>query len=342
MKAKYLSIAVAAVLATLSTLTSCNEDWSEEQYTHYLSFRAPLNSLGVTDLYVPYSRKDTLGNFTKGSGLSNYDLPVIISGSTTNSGDVTVRVAYDPDTLATLNYARFQSRKDLYYNDMSSYATFPESITIKGGENVGLLPIDFNFKDIDMAQKWVLPLTIVDEGSSLPSHPRKNYAKAMLRVYPFNDYSGNYSGSSMKIATSDAPDYATVKSTITGYVVNDSTIFFYAGDIDEDRTDRANYKVYCVFRPYSSDGDRGAAHFYAENDDMNFQGQDGTYIIQEQMDDTQPYLMHRYLTIRDIKYTFDDYTSVPDYRTNWLIQGTLILERQLNTQIPDEDQAIEW
>lgn len=53
-----------------------------------------------------------------------------------------------------------------------------------------------------MLEKWVLPLTIVDDGAyDYQSHPRKNYAKALLKVVPFNDYSGSYTASSMKVYT---------------------------------------------------------------------------------------------------------------------------------------------
>jgi len=33
---------------------------------------------------------------------------------------------------------------------------------------------------------------------------------------------------------------------------------------------------------------------------------------------------------------------VPNVDINYKVSGSLILERQLNTQIPDEDQSIEW
>lgn len=337
-------MAAVAMLAGVSMLTSCNEDWSAEQYTHYVSFRAPLNDLGVTSLYVPYSRKDTLGNFVYGSGKSTYNMPVIISGSTTNKSEVTVHFANDPDTLATLNYARFQNRKDLYYTDMAQYATYPENITIHSGQDVGLLPLDFDFNGIDMSEKWVLPLTIVDNASyNYQSHPRKNYAKALLRVFPFNDYSGDYSGSSLKISLADAPENATVKSTIRGYVVNDSTIFFYAGDVNEERTDRANYKVYAVFQPSATNKKAGDVRFYSDNPQLDLKvKQQAAFSIQEQMDEVQPYLEHRYVVISNIEYEYNDYTSVPNYVTRWLASGTLTLERKINTQIPDEDQAIEW
>ena len=76
---------------------------------------------------------------------------------------------------------------------------------------------------------------------------------------------------------------------------------------------------------------------------MNFQvNKTASYTITEQMDEIRPYLLHRYLTINNIDYTFSDYTMVPNVDINYKVSGSLILERQLNTQIPDEDQQIEW
>ncbi len=51
----------------------------------------------------------------------------------------------------------------------------------------------------------------------------------------------------MKIFVTGDEANATAKSIIRGYVVDDKTIFFYAGDIDESRTDRAKYKVFARF-----------------------------------------------------------------------------------------------
>jgi len=60
------------------------------------------------------------------------------------------------------------------------------------------------------------------------------------------------------------------------------------------------------------------------------------------MDPLRPYLMHRFITINNIDYEYTDYTMVPNVDINYVVNGSLILERKLNTQIPDEDQAIEW
>ena len=33
---------------------------------------------------------------------------------------------------------------------------------------------------------------------------------------------------------------------------------------------------------------------------------------------------------------------IPGFEVKYKVEGSLILERKINTQIPDEDQAIEW
>ena len=65
--------------SALATLTACNDEWKEEQYTQYVSFRAPLGKLGVTNVYVPYSRRNADKTFVEGSGLSSYQLPTFNS-----------------------------------------------------------------------------------------------------------------------------------------------------------------------------------------------------------------------------------------------------------------------
>ncbi|HZH74005.1 MAG TPA: hypothetical protein VFD91_16030 [Mariniphaga sp.] len=59
------------------------------------------------------------------------------------------------------------------------------------------------------------------------------------------------------------------------------------------------------------------------------------------MDELLPYLMHRYITV-NLSYSYDDITSVPNHPISYEVIGSMISERKINTQIPDEDQAIEW
>lgn len=328
MKVKY---SLLFSLAVMMICSSCNEEWKEEQFENYISFKAPINSEGVSRINVSY----------KSAEPSTYQVPLIVSGSTTNNKTYNVHIGLDTDTLDVLNYERFNNRKDLYYRVLDPrFYTFPETVQIKAGENTGLLPIEFNLEGLDLTDKWVLPLTIEDapDGSYTPNY-RKHYRKALLRVMPFNDYSGNYSGTNYKSYLAGAENEAAiVKSLIMTYVVDDETIFFYAGTVDETRTDRKNYKIKARFNT-----DRNTVELFTENDQMKFR-QKGTptFYIEETMDPLRPYLLHKTITIMDIDYYFVDYTTVPGAELEYHVMGDLTMERQINTQIPDEDQSIEW
>lgn len=351
MKQKYVIFALAAAALAV---TSCNEEWKEEQYEHYVSFRAPLNEQGTTNIYVPYTRK-TEGEPVFGAGKSSYQLPMIVSGSTTNDRDITVHIAHDPDTLVVLNHARYSTRMDLYYRDMGSeqfsYASYDETAGIEAGKRVGLMTINFDFNNIDMSDKWVLPLQILDDSSyGYQSNPRKNYSKALLRVFPFNNYSGDYSGTLLTNKVVDDSgvdtDVSITKNQVRGYVVDDNTIFTYAGIVDEDYTDRKRYKIFFKFL---GDENGGAVEISCRNaDEIGFAttpGVTASYRLQSAMDATRPYLEHRYVIINNIDYYFNYILSDVGVETTYVryhITGSMTLSRDINTQIPDEDQAIEW
>ena len=330
---KKLSILAASLMGLLMLVTSCNDEWKDEQYEQYVSFRAPLNSAGVTEIYVPYTRHNADGTVMTGEGKSYYDLPVIVSGSTNNAKDRTVHFSYDPDTLNTLNYARFSTRTDLFYHDMSNYATFSPTLDIKKGENVGLLRLNFDFKahegttsqvgDLDMAEKWVLPVQILDDPSyNYTSHPRKNYAKAMLRIFPFNDFSGDYSSASLKIYVQGDEANASTVSEKRCYVVDEN-----------------NYKIFARFNGTTA----GALEIWTDNPKIKLNvKKEASFRVVESMDAQQPYLKHRYVIINNLNYSFVDYTSVNGSEMPWEVSGSMTLERKINTQIPDEDQAIQW
>lgn len=310
---------------------ACNDEWTAEQYVRYVSFKAPLNDEGVTPIYIRY----------RGDSVSNYKLPLIMSGSTTNDQNVNVKIALDPDTLNQLNFEQFQSRIDLYYKQLDDrFFTMPQSVNFKAGEDMALLDIDFTFKDIDLADKWILPLTITkDPENRYTAHPRKNYKKALLRIIPFNNYSGTYGSTNLNIYIRGGENGAPiVKNNIKVYVVNDSTVFFYAGMVDEDRIDRHNYKVYAYF-----DTKTKQVTLYSDNPEMKFKSNaTPVFSVEETMDVTYPYLLKRTIIIKGIDYNYSDYSSseVVDYE--FTVRGLITMERRINTQIPDEDQAIEW
>lgn len=160
-------------MTVLLFISSCNDEWEKEQYQSYVSFKAPINERGVTRINVRY----------KSEGLVTYQLPLIVSGTKTNDKDMTVHVAVDSDTLRTLNLERFQSRTDLYYQELgTSFFTMPETVNIKSGENTSLINIDFSLKNIDLSEKWVLPLTIVDDQSSIGSSSASTYGNSPFCV----------------------------------------------------------------------------------------------------------------------------------------------------------------
>ena len=325
----YLIILVATALCS-----SCNNEWEDEQYESYISFKAPVNAdTGVTDVYVRY----------KEDGKVTYRLPVIVSGSNTNQKDMDIHVAVDLDTLNTLNRERFSTREELWYEALEENKfEFPEVIHIPAGSNVALLDVDFKLNNLNMVNKWVLPLTIVDNASyNYQSHPRKNYAKALLKIIPFNDYSGSYSTTTMEVYIKNQDGSFDKKplttNTRTAYVVDDNTIFFYAGLMGEELEQRETYKICMHFDEENMTVDITAPHkeeIYFKNNVIP------NYSVAEIMDSTRPYLMHRYVSFT-IDYDFADVTSAPE-PIYYKVQGTTMLERNFNKQIPDEDQQIEW
>ena len=330
------------ILATVALSSSCNNEWEDEQYEQYVSFKAPIlaNSEGVTDIYVRY----------KADGKVTYQLPVIISGSTVNEQDRDVHIEVDKDTLKTLNIERFSvTRPELWYSELEENKyEFPEVVHIPAGSSVELLNIDFNLQGIDMLEKWVLPLTIVDNPSyNYQSHPRKNYAKALLRVIPFNNYSGSYTSSSMKVYTyiNGVPDTnARTMDKRTGYVIDNNSVFFYAGLINEDM-DKDIRKKYKINVHFKEDGTLDMEPDDPTNE-MEFK-LIGTPIYSSTsiMDATRPYLERRYVQIM-FEYDFQDFTyggsGTEVIPIKYRVEGSMTLQRNINTQIPDEDQQIEW
>lgn len=49
----------------------------------------------------------------------------------------------------------------------------------------------------------------------------------------------------------------------------------------------------------------------------------------------------QYVQLR-FEYEFEDVTTNPDAPIGYLVKGSMTLQRDYNTQIPDEDQQIQW
>nr|WP_256596163.1 DUF4973 domain-containing protein [Bacteroides ovatus] len=86
-----------------------------------------------------------------------------------------------------MNIERFSiHRPGLWYTALEEDKyDFPKTVHISAVPLWKQLNIDFNLQGIDMLEKWVLPLTIVDDPSyNYKSHPRKNYAKSIVACNP--------------------------------------------------------------------------------------------------------------------------------------------------------------
>lgn len=324
--------------------TSCNNEWEDEQFHQLVSFNATLNDNGVSPLYIRYNAGGTV----------TYDLPIIMSGSTMNTHDRLIHVALDKDTMDILNQEQYGNREELYYQLLNSqYYSFEDTVTMPAGQCVTTMPIKFtlggtrNSNPLDLTEKWMLPLTIVDDPAyDYQSNPQKHYGKALLEVSPFNDYSGTYSATQYKIYL-EGQSTAFTTSTSTAYVHDDETIFLYAGMRNVDYLDRHKYKVYVRFTNERIDLKKRKVEIWSDNADpatgnaFQIGANESYYTMSEEMDAVQPYMKHVYITLY-LNYTFEDYTTSPGIRMKYTVDGTLSLQRNLNTLIPDEDQQIQW
>lgn len=326
----YLFIAFISAICC----ASCNDEWVNEQYSQLVSFKAEPNSEGVTFAYMRYNPQ----------GKVTYNLPVVISGSTLNSQSRTVHIGLDLDTLAVLNRERFGHQQALYFKvPTSNYYTFPETIEVPAGQSTAVVPVEFTLGDLDQSDKWVLPLTILDDPSyNYKANPRKYYKKALLRINPYNDYSGTYSGTLLKVILEGDTNNPLTLAEYRTYVADDKTIFLYAGSKNIDSEDRKQYKIFIQFTDEKVDLLNNKLKIYTDNPNikLNVVGQP-SYSKTEAMDAAKPYLKHVYITL-NLQYNFVDYTSVPGTVINYTVTGSLSMQRDLNTLIPDLDQQIQW
>lgn len=335
-KIYYYILALTAILIC----SSCNNEWEDELYKNAISF----GQNGVQDVHVRY----------KTGGKVTYRLPIVVSGSRQNAKDYLVKVAVDRDTLNTMNFERFRYRDDLYYNYLDEkYWTSPTEVVIPAGQNTATLDIELALSGINLSQRWVLPLTIVDD-SSYEANYRKHYRKAMLNILPFNDYSGKYSASAgyvyNKALGGIDPNNGDKKpqsmSSKELYVVDDNTLFFYAGLTAEELQERETYKINTEFRLNDYQDEDGSTSGYivltAPNaEKIGFKFISGTVNVKTEMDAVILDLEHKYtrLTLHyEYSYLIPNSTAKIDY----IFKGTMTMERKRYLNIPDEDQAIVW
>ncbi|GAB6119562.1 DUF4973 domain-containing protein [Dysgonomonas termitidis] len=329
---KYIYYLFFAMFAAICC-TSCNNEWEDEQYENFVSFKANPNTLGVTPIYVRY----------KAEGKVTYQLPLIMSGSKMNNMSWTINIGLDPDTLVLVNKEAFGHREELYFRQLETkHYEMPGSVGIPAGSYTSTIPIDFELAGLDQTYKWLLPLKILEDPSYQVNY-HKYYQRAMLQVNPFNDYSGTYSGTLYQIYLLPDKTRPLNLSEVKTYVVDDETIFFYAGLRTEDFLDRKLYKIYARFTDERVDLRKRKLELYTDNPLINLKVEGVPYYtVDESMDPVKTYLKLIDINLGDLNYSFDDYTTIPGTPIRYSMSGILSMQRRLNTLIPDEDQQIQW
>lgn len=347
MKKIYLYLTV--LIGALFIFYGCNDEWESELYTRMISLKAPINRDDVSVIYLRYKPNDEKVTFK---------LPVVVSGSRTNDRDYTVRIGVDNDTLKDLNYDKYTNRTDLYYKQLpENFYELPSTTChIPAGTDVAHFNIDFKFSGLDLVEKWVLPLTVLPDASySLNTY--KGRQKALLWIMPFNDYSGTYNAASMYVYFGDNTTKYMTASTRETRVVDENTIFFYAGITEELAENRGDFKVKCEFLPpevveeiidtQTEEGTglfvkRGKLVLSAENPDLEFEViGEPTYDIKEELDIDRPHIIKRFFTLT-MEYKYKDKVSSENMVFPYRCKGTMLMQRNVSTLVPDEDQAIFW
>ncbi|HBL34494.1 MAG TPA: hypothetical protein DDZ96_11865 [Porphyromonadaceae bacterium] len=346
---KNLYFYLIILFGALFCLSGCNNEWEDELYTRMVSLKAPINRDDVSIIYLRYKPNDST---------VTYKLPVIVSGSQTNDRDYNVRIDVDNDTLNALNIDKYAARTDLYYHQLpeSFYELPSQTCHIPAGSDVALFDINFKFSGLDLVEKWVLPLTVLPDASySLNTY--KGRQKALLWIMPFNDYSGNYNAGSMYVYFGNNTTKYMTASTREARVVDENTIFFYAGITEELAENRGDFKVKCEFLPPdevteikdSRTGDgtglyvkKGRLILSADNPALEFEViGESTYEMKEELDKDRPHIIKRFFTLT-MEYKYKDSDSSQNMVFPYRCKGTMILQRNISTLIPDEDQAVFW
>lgn len=154
-----------------------------------------------------------------------------------------------------------------------------------------------------------------------------------MRIVPFNDYSGKYSIAA-EIWDRGRPQNEQKPLTVpfrNAYVVDEKTVFFFAGATEEEALDRREYKIKASF----NEGNKTVT-LSCDNPAIRFAQQRGTFTVKKEKDGVLPYLERTYTTVF-LEYEYSDISN-PTFPIDYRFVGSMILERKRNTLIPDEDQ----
>jgi hypothetical protein len=312
------------ILTGLLLGTACNKEWNQELYVQEVSFARN----GVVKVNAKYKSQ---------GGVVTVKVPVVVSGSTGNSDDIEVTIAIDKDTIQNLNFDRFRLRSDLYFKELpeAHYSFKSMTTTIPRGSLQGYFELELKLEGLDLINNYMLPVKIVSTSKDNVVK-RRWYSKSLMHIIPFNDYSNKYSNAGL-IWNRDVPQNGQTALTTphrTAWVVDENTVFFFAGNIDEESYDRTKYKIMARFNADST------VTLTAPDAAIGFAQQKGTYSISKRKDELQPYLEKTYITM-NLEYWYSDIANLA-FPINYRFVGPLTLEKVKNSQIPDEDQQVQF
>lgn len=322
---------------TLLIYSSCNNEWEDELYKNAISFAQN----GVQDIHIRY----------KTGGEVTYRLPIVVSGSRENDKNYLVKVAIDKDTLNTMNFERFRYRDDLYFKYLEdNFWNIPSyEVVIPAGQNTATLDITFSLSNINMSQHWILPFTIEDDPDYEANH-RKHYRKSLLNIIPFNDYSGKYGATAGYVynkALGGLQDKnPQTLATKELFVVDENSVFFYAGLTEETLKERELYKVNATFKMNDKEDEDGSTSgtvtMTAPNADaIGFKQISGSINIKTEMDPLLLYLEHKYIVLT-LEYEYSYLIPNTSAKFDYIFKGNMVMKRDRNIYIPDENQAMIW
>ncbi|GAB3020325.1 DUF4973 domain-containing protein [Niabella terrae] len=310
------------ILPVLLICIACNKEWTEELFVKEVAFAKN----GVVTVYAKF--KDE-------GGLVPVKVPVILGGSTRNNADIQVTIDIDADTLTDLNFDRFRLREDLYFHQLpqKNYAFKSMTTTIPKGADIGYFDLDLKLEDLNLINKYILPVKIVSTSLDNVSSYRW-YKKSLMQIIPFNDFSGSYSNAGLvwNRDVSENSQTALTTTNRTAWVVDERSVFFFAGVVDEDAYDREKYKIIARFNEDST------VTLSAPDPEIMFSQQAGTYTVQVEKDPVIPYMERTRVTM-NLQYWYSDISN-PAFPLNYRFTGPMTLEITRNTQIPDEDQQV--
>lgn len=315
-----------------------DEEEEEEEKKPCVSLKTLVGDDGLCNIHVRYHSNDIT---------SSFELPISVDDLEGKQA-LDVNIATDNDTLIEFNEVKFANREDLYYKQLPEECySFPSICHIPAEANTQAFNIELkNLNKLDMSDKWVLPLMIKEDPTYTLNTSEKQH-KALLKIIPFNDYSGIYSSTGMNIYLGETTSDPATITTRTAYVVDDQSIFFYAGTWWEEAEDRRKYKVIIEFGEGVTDKDgliTGPIVLKAgdpENKAQIIANGECTYKRSVVKHATESHL-NLETTVLYLNYYYTDFTSNPTYPIRFRATGSMSMQRKINTLIPDEDQANLW